>query len=46
MNVALHSSRRTAEECVRDILPELHATAGRIEADLRVAGSFRRVPLG
>lgn len=46
VNVALHSSRRTAEECVRDILPELHATAGRIEADLRVAGSFRRVPLG
>lgn len=46
VNVALHSSRRTAEECVRDILPELHATAGRIEADLRVAGRFRRVAVG
>ncbi|MFI6339145.1 IclR family transcriptional regulator C-terminal domain-containing protein [Streptomyces sp. NPDC050535] len=46
VNVALHSSRRTAEECVRDILPELHATAGRVEADLRVAGRFRRVPVG
>ncbi|MEV7341464.1 IclR family transcriptional regulator C-terminal domain-containing protein [Streptomyces sp. NPDC093544] len=46
VNVALHSSRRTAEECVHDILPELHATAGRIEADLRVAGRFRRVPVG
>ncbi|WP_406476766.1 IclR family transcriptional regulator C-terminal domain-containing protein [Streptomyces sp. NBC_01615] len=46
VNVAMHSSRRTAEECVRDVLPELHATAGRIEADLRVAGRFRRVPLG
>lgn len=45
VNVAMHSSRRTAEECVRDVLPELHATAGRIEADLRVAGRFRRVPL-
>ncbi|MFC7264072.1 IclR family transcriptional regulator domain-containing protein [Streptomyces lutosisoli] len=45
VNVAMHSSRRTAEECVRDVLPELHAMAGRIEADLRVAGRFRRVPL-
>ena len=46
VNVAMHSSRRTAEDCVRDILPELHSTAGRIETDLRVAGRFRRVPLG
>ncbi|MFJ2831464.1 IclR family transcriptional regulator C-terminal domain-containing protein [Streptomyces sp. NPDC087263] len=46
VNVAVHSSRRTAEECVHDILPELHTTAGRIEADLRVAGRFRRVPVG
>ncbi|WP_406330712.1 IclR family transcriptional regulator C-terminal domain-containing protein [Streptomyces sp. NBC_00203] len=45
VNVAMHSSRRTIEECVREVLPELHATAGRIEADLRVAGRFRRVPL-
>ncbi|MFF1623929.1 IclR family transcriptional regulator C-terminal domain-containing protein [Streptomyces sp. NPDC058272] len=46
VNVAMHSSRRTPEECVRDVLPQLHATAGRIESDLRVAGRFRRVPLG
>ncbi|MFD5628588.1 IclR family transcriptional regulator C-terminal domain-containing protein [Streptomyces sp. NPDC127072] len=46
VNVALHSSRRTAEECVRDILPELYATASRVEADLRVAGRFRRVQVG
>ncbi|PIB08138.1 IclR family transcriptional regulator [Streptomyces sp. HG99] len=46
VNVAMHSSRRTPEECVRDVLPELHAMAGRIETDLRVAGRFRRVPLG
>lgn len=45
VNVAMHSSRRTAEECVRDVLPELHATATRIEADLHIAGRFRRVQL-
>jgi IclR family pca regulon transcriptional regulator len=44
VNVAMHSSRRTPEECVTDVLPQLHATAARIEADLRVAGRFRRVP--
>jgi IclR family pca regulon transcriptional regulator len=43
LNVAMHSSRRTAEACVHDVLPELHATATRVEADLRVAGRFRRV---
>ncbi|MGW3283486.1 IclR family transcriptional regulator domain-containing protein [Streptomyces sp. NPDC001002] len=45
VNVALHSSRRTAEECVQDILPALRATADRIEADVRIAGRFRAVPL-
>ncbi|AJE41141.1 IclR family transcriptional regulator domain-containing protein [Streptomyces nodosus] len=44
VNVALHSSRRTAEECVTDVLPELHTTATHIEADLHVAGRFRTVP--
>jgi IclR family pca regulon transcriptional regulator len=34
---------RTAEEYVRDILPELTTTASDIEADLRVAGRFTRV---
>jgi IclR family transcriptional regulator, pca regulon regulatory protein len=43
VNVAMHSSRRTTEECVSEVLPELRATAGRIEADLEVAGRFRRV---
>jgi IclR family pca regulon transcriptional regulator len=42
-NVALHAARRTAEECVRDILPELRATAARIEGELAVAGRFVRV---
>jgi len=43
VNVAMHSSRRTAEACVGDVLPELRATAAGIEADLHVAGRFRRV---
>ncbi|MEW2402793.1 IclR family transcriptional regulator C-terminal domain-containing protein [Streptomyces sp. NPDC046862] len=46
VNVAMHSSRRTAEECVRDVLPELRDTVALIEADLHVAGRFRRVPAG
>ncbi|MFE9838593.1 IclR family transcriptional regulator C-terminal domain-containing protein [Streptomyces sp. NPDC005551] len=46
VNVAMHSSRRTAERCVTEVLPELHAAATRIETDLRVAGRFRRVPGG
>ncbi|KPI21873.1 transcriptional regulator, IclR family [Actinobacteria bacterium OK074] len=45
VNVGLHSSRRTGAECVREVLPQLRATADRIEAELRVAGRFRRVPL-
>ncbi|MFC8197277.1 IclR family transcriptional regulator C-terminal domain-containing protein [Streptomyces sp. NPDC057298] len=45
VNVAMHSSRRTAEQCIGEVLPELAATAGRIEADLRVAGRFTRVPV-
>ncbi|MET7483281.1 IclR family transcriptional regulator C-terminal domain-containing protein [Streptomyces sp. NPDC005538] len=45
LNTATHVARRTAEEYVRDILPELKITAGCIEADLRVAGRFTRVPV-
>ncbi|MFI7501280.1 helix-turn-helix domain-containing protein [Streptomyces sp. NPDC049687] len=45
VGTATHAARRTAEECVRDILPELTATAGLVEADLRVAARFTRVPL-
>ncbi|MBQ0847188.1 helix-turn-helix domain-containing protein [Streptomyces sp. BH-SS-21] len=45
VNVAMHSSRRTVERCVSEVLPELSATAGLIEADLRVAGRFTRVPV-
>lgn len=45
LNTATHVSRRTVEEYVHDILPELTTTANDIEADLRVAGRFTRVPL-
>ncbi|WP_416961460.1 IclR family transcriptional regulator domain-containing protein [Streptomyces sp. Agncl-13] len=43
LNTATHVARRTVEEYVRDILPELTATATAVEADLRVAGRFTRV---
>ncbi|MFB7085519.1 IclR family transcriptional regulator C-terminal domain-containing protein [Streptomyces sp. NPDC056296] len=45
VNVAMHAARRTAADCVADILPPLKETAEHIETDLRVAGRFRRVPL-
>lgn len=44
VNVAMHSSRRSVEECVAEVLPELRDAVGRIEGELRVAGMFRRVP--
>ncbi|MFF6979668.1 IclR family transcriptional regulator C-terminal domain-containing protein [Streptomyces sp. NPDC008343] len=43
LNVAMHAARRSVEECVREVLPELVETAGRVEGDLRVAGRFARV---
>ncbi|MER6117612.1 IclR family transcriptional regulator C-terminal domain-containing protein [Streptomyces sp. NPDC001743] len=44
VNVAMHSSSRTREECVTDVLPRLRATASRIEADLHITERFVRVP--
>ncbi|MGP4044063.1 IclR family transcriptional regulator domain-containing protein [Streptomyces sp. 2A115] len=43
VNVAMHSSRRSVEQCVAEVLPELRIASGRIEADLHVAGRFTRV---
>ncbi|EKX68835.1 IclR family transcriptional regulator domain-containing protein [Streptomyces ipomoeae] len=43
VNVAMHSSRRSVEECVGEVLPELRVAVGRVEAELRVAEKFRRV---
>lgn len=44
VNVAMHSSRRTGEQCLTEVLPELRSAAARIEADLHVAGRFTRIP--
>jgi IclR family pca regulon transcriptional regulator len=44
LNTATHVARRSVEEYVRDILPELTRTASAVEADVRVAGRFTRVP--
>ncbi|MFJ5263429.1 IclR family transcriptional regulator C-terminal domain-containing protein [Streptomyces sp. NPDC088387] len=44
VNVTLHSSRRTPEQCRGEVLPELRDTAAAIEADLHVAERFTRVP--
>ncbi|TQK42698.1 IclR family transcriptional regulator [Streptomyces sp. SLBN-118] len=44
VNVAMHSSRRTVQQCLTEVLPELRATAARIEADLHIAGRFARIP--
>ncbi|WP_299541322.1 IclR family transcriptional regulator C-terminal domain-containing protein [uncultured Streptomyces sp.] len=43
INVAMHSSSRTIEECEDRILPRLRATAHRIEAELHIADRFTRV---
>ncbi|MER6559331.1 helix-turn-helix domain-containing protein [Streptomyces sp. NPDC001027] len=45
LNAATHVARRTAEECVRDVLPALRSAASRIEADLHTAARFTHVPL-
>ncbi|MFG3022137.1 IclR family transcriptional regulator C-terminal domain-containing protein [Streptomyces sp. NPDC048254] len=44
LNVATHAARRTLEECVTELLPELRATATHIQTDLHTASRFTRVP--
>ncbi|MFI9806373.1 IclR family transcriptional regulator C-terminal domain-containing protein [Streptomyces sp. NPDC052301] len=44
LNVATHAARRTLDDCVRDLLPELRTTATRLEADLHTASRFTLVP--
>ncbi|MEV7867564.1 IclR family transcriptional regulator C-terminal domain-containing protein [Streptomyces sp. NPDC088124] len=43
LNVAMHTSRRDVGACLTEVLPELRATAARVEADLDVVGRFTRV---
>jgi IclR family pca regulon transcriptional regulator len=45
INVTMHSSRGSTDECVTTILPELRATAALIEADLHTAQRFVRIPI-
>ncbi|MFC9327343.1 IclR family transcriptional regulator C-terminal domain-containing protein [Kitasatospora sp. NPDC057015] len=42
-NVAMHSSSRTVEACLDQVLPRLRDTARRIEADLHTAERFVRI---
>ncbi|MEW1569957.1 IclR family transcriptional regulator C-terminal domain-containing protein, partial [Streptomyces sp. NPDC093509] len=44
LSTAMHASRRSPQECVKDLLPELTATATRIESDLHTAARFTHVP--
>ncbi|MDX3231884.1 IclR family transcriptional regulator domain-containing protein [Streptomyces sp. ME19-01-6] len=44
VNVATHTGRRSTQEIMTEVLPELRATGDAITADLRVAGRFTRVP--
>ncbi|WSC96899.1 helix-turn-helix domain-containing protein [Streptomyces sp. NBC_01754] len=43
INVAMHSSSRTIEECEEQVLPQLRTTVARIEAELHIAERFTRV---
>ncbi|MFF9816506.1 helix-turn-helix domain-containing protein [Streptomyces sp. NPDC014006] len=45
LTTATHAARRTPEDCVESLLPELLATASRIEEDLHTASRFTQVPL-
>lgn len=43
VNVAMHSSSRTIEACLEQVLPELRLTVGRIESELHTAARFTHV---
>ncbi|WP_432105806.1 IclR family transcriptional regulator domain-containing protein [Streptomyces sp. bgisy091] len=43
VNVAMHSSSRTIDECLDEVLPGLRSTAGAIEVDLHTAARFGQV---
>jgi IclR family pca regulon transcriptional regulator len=45
LDTATHVARRTRENCVRDLLPELRRTADEVEGDLKTAGRFTRIAL-
>ncbi|MFI1375073.1 helix-turn-helix domain-containing protein [Streptomyces longwoodensis] len=45
LDTATHVARRTRENCVTDLLPELRRTADEVEGDLKTAGRFTRIAL-
>jgi IclR family transcriptional regulator, pca regulon regulatory protein len=45
VNVSMHASRSTVEAFRQEVLPALREVAGRVEADLRVAGRYARIAL-
>ncbi|MFE9629007.1 IclR family transcriptional regulator C-terminal domain-containing protein [Streptomyces sp. NPDC006527] len=45
VNVAMHSGRRTEEECLAEVLPHLRAAASRIETDFATASRFVTIPV-
>lgn len=44
VNVAMHASRRSTEQCLTEVLPRLRTTAAAIAADLSTASRFCRIP--
>ncbi|MCS0603634.1 helix-turn-helix domain-containing protein [Streptomyces sp. LP11] len=44
LNVAMHSSSRTVDECAEHVLPLMRDTAQRIESDLHTAERFTHIP--
>lgn len=44
VDVAMHSRRRSVEDCLTSVLPELRAAATRIETDLHVTERFAGAP--
>jgi IclR family pca regulon transcriptional regulator len=45
LHIATHAARRTLDDCVQDLLPELRRTADDIQTDLHTASRFTHVPL-
>ncbi|MFE0509548.1 IclR family transcriptional regulator C-terminal domain-containing protein [Streptomyces sp. NPDC058964] len=45
VDVATHAARRTPEDCVKTVLPELTTTTTHIQTDLHTASRFTAVPV-
>jgi IclR family pca regulon transcriptional regulator len=45
INVAMHPSRRTVADCLKQVLPALRAAADAVEVDLAAVARSSRIPL-